>query len=158
MCLCADVMPALNFKQQFVAKIKANEKTSTIRGKRKNPIKPGDILKLFTGQRTSNCQLIGTAVCSNVSPIKICTDAPYLFLHLGEWKDGKKPPGRWYAFAESALQHLCANDGFTDYNELKNFFSNQYGPLPFEGDLIEWREFKTEQELLTAYPHEQNKN
>jgi hypothetical protein len=135
-------MPALNFKQQFVPLILSHQKCSTIRGKRKFPIKPCDVLKLYTGQRTSKCKLIGAAICSNVTPIKICEDAPYLFLHLGEYNKGVQPPGKWYKFVESALQHLCTNDGFASYDEMKTFFRNQYG-LPFEGDFIEWKDFKS---------------
>lgn len=105
-------MPALNFKKLFVPKILAREKQSTIRGKRKYPIKRGDVLKLYTGQRTTNCQLIGTATCSNITPIKIADDAPYLYLHLGTWENGAPPPGKWHKFVDDALHHLCTNDGF----------------------------------------------
>lgn len=116
--------------------IVALQKHSTIRGKRKTPIKPGDYLKLYSGQRTKQCQLIGTAICHNTTPVKIAEDAPYILLNLTT-----NPGERWYRFTESALEHFYKTDGFTSYDEMKTFFSNQYG-LPFSGDLIEWKNFK----------------
>lgn len=130
-------MPALNFKSQFVPKIVALEKNSTIRGKRKNPIKVGDVIKMYTGMRTKGCMLIGTAICSNITPVLITDEAPYLIVQLSGDAEPKN-----YKLTQDALKHFHTNDGFDTYKEMATFFHNQYG-LPFVGDLIEWRDFKT---------------
>ncbi len=125
-------MPALNFKNQFVPKILSGDKSSTIRGKRKNPIKPGDRLILYTGMRTKLCQPIGTAICDFIRPVIIAEDNPLTFFQsLNEW----------HTMPIEDLYRMCVNDGFSDYEEMKTFFRNQYG-LPFEGDLITWKDFK----------------
>jgi hypothetical protein len=128
-------MPALNFKKQFVPKILDGTKTFTIRGKRKNPIKPGDTLKLYTGMRTSQCELIGTAICAEVTPVKITIEKPYLFTSL----EGK--PAKWIPFAvnQPAIKSFYGADGFESYQQQADFFAAQYG-LPFIGDLIAWKQ------------------
>lgn len=131
-------MPALNFKKQFVPKIQAQEKRSTIRAERKNPIKVGDVLQLYTGMRTKQCTLVGTAECSNITPVKIADDAPYILMKLSGDIDYK-----WYRFVEDALKHFHTTDGFDTYDEMKTFFRKQY-QLPFTGNLIEWMNFKAE--------------
>lgn len=41
---------------------------------------------------------------------------------------------------QTALIGFIANrDGFESFNEMKKFFKEKYGSLPFKGYLIEWR-------------------
>ena len=56
-------MPALNFQKQFVPLIESGEKRQTIRSQRKQPIKVGDLLYLYTGQRTKNCRKLAESIC-----------------------------------------------------------------------------------------------
>ena len=70
-------MPAFNFQKQFVEPIKNGTKTSTIRKLRKDgrqPCKEGDQIKLYTGMRTKNCQLIAVAKVSRIREIAIEID------------------------------------------------------------------------------------
>ncbi len=53
-------MPSLNFEKQFVPLIESGQKRQTIRVERKNPIKVGDKLYLFSGLRTKYCYRIFT--------------------------------------------------------------------------------------------------
>jgi hypothetical protein len=55
-------MVAFNFQRQFVDAIRSGAKTQTIR--RNARCETGDTLQLYTGQRTKNCVLIGTAACA----------------------------------------------------------------------------------------------
>ena len=126
-------MPALNFKPQFVAKIQHGSKRTTIRAIGKRTIKEGDFLYLYTGQRTANCKLIGTAYCSDISLIRI-TEAE-IRLQLGVYEKIK-----WLRVDHDALKSMYENDGFSSFVEMRDFFRKQYG-LPFEGQLIEWRNF-----------------
>lgn len=127
-------MPALNFKQIFVPKILDRTKQSTIR--KPGRIKVGDKLYLYTGMRTIQCTKIGTAVCSSISPITIQETTAKLL--IGD---------RWHTFAGNALTHLFTNDGFTSYEAMRDFFKTQYG-LPFNGELIEWRNLEPAQTII----------
>jgi hypothetical protein len=51
-------MPALSFMQMFRPKIESGFKRHTIRAERAIPIKPGDLLVLYTGMRTRSCRFI----------------------------------------------------------------------------------------------------
>jgi hypothetical protein len=64
-------MPLINFKERFVPLIESGKKRQTIRIKRKNPIKAGDTLHLYTGLRTKKCRLIKKVVCKSVHTISI---------------------------------------------------------------------------------------
>lgn len=122
-------MPILNFKKQYVERILAGIKTTTIRQKRKYPIKPGDRLYLYTGLRTKNTIKLGEAVCSGVFKIKIEDFASsYILVYNG------------IVLINNPFQETVAlRDGFNNYMEMVKFFRDQY-TLPFEGDLIEWKE------------------
>lgn len=48
-------MPALNFTK-FISAVEDGSKPLTIRDIRKNPIRPGDVLYMFTGMRTRQCR------------------------------------------------------------------------------------------------------
>lgn len=121
-------MPALNFKKIFVPKILDRTKQSTIR--KPGRIKEGNKLYLYTGMRTKQCSRIGNAVCSCVTPVIIAESEASILI-------GNK----WHTFAGNALAHLITNDGFASYEEMRDFFKKQYG-LPFNGELIEWRDLE----------------
>ncbi len=109
--------------------ILSGHKRQTIRaiGKKRHA-KPGDILYLYTGMRTKNCQKIKTTTCISSEPCYIdITDTPYgniyeLFVS-GEQVKGKE------AFVKA--------DGFKTADEFFTFFNTMY-QLPFNGVLIKW--------------------
>lgn len=123
-------MVAINFQPQFVGLISAGEKRQTIR--RTARCKPGDALQLYTGQRTKFCRKIGDAVCQSVEPIlidEVLTRRGGKLLSVVEMvamahADGFKKPSR----------------GASNVAEFIQFFDDRYG-LPFEGWLIQWRDF-----------------
>ncbi len=115
-------MPALNFLAQFAEPVKTGKKTSTIRAKRKRPIKPGDRLYLYTGMRTKQCDKLKETNCLSVYDIMI--------------DDGRIEIDGRPLSATVALM-LARRDGFEFVTDLVSFIKNRHG-LPFYGDLIEW--------------------
>jgi hypothetical protein len=120
-------MPQYNFQEKFAPLILQGWKRSTFRKRREKPPKPGDILYLFTGQRTANCHKIGQYVCKSHA-IGRLEAAPNYGLHF--FIDGQRMPDfmtRCFALA----------DGFRSVQEMRRWFESHYG-LPFEGDLVTW--------------------
>ena len=64
-------MAALNFQKQFAPDVESGIKLQTIRAKRKNPIKEGETLYLYTGMRTKKCRKLGEVKCYSVLPFEI---------------------------------------------------------------------------------------
>ena len=120
-------MPALNFKEQFVQPIILGMKPGTIRQERKQPIKVGDTLYLFTGMRTKNCRKFMTAECKAVYPIVINQTASKRFVCI----DGMQ-------LGDNSLAEFVFDDGFSSVDEFFDFFIDQYG-LPFRGHWIVWK-------------------
>lgn len=115
-------MPALNFIPRFENKIIRGEKCMTIRKKRKKPIKVGDDLYIYIGQRTKSCKLIAKVKCCRVSEIKI-TDKE-IFMN-----------GERLNIYQAEL--LAVEDGFNDIADFIEFFKVTHG-LPFCGVSIYW--------------------
>jgi hypothetical protein len=114
-------MPAINFQKQFVDKIISGEKRQTIRKKRKNPIKVGDSLTLFYGQRTKHCKEILKTTCKEILDIEI--------MYPGNvWINDK---------LLSEKDDFAKQDGFKDFNEMFDWFYNRYGAV-FIGQIIKW--------------------
>lgn len=126
-------MPALNFKREFAALIKNGEKTQTIRKQRKDGrshCRVGDDVKLYTGQRTKRCELLGIGKVFSVKSVAIYPT----YMELNG------------AVLHSTLSHRDADitdnefaeaDGFDDFMEMADFFEQTYG-LPFQGEVIYW--------------------
>lgn len=112
-------MPSINFQPRFASLISAGKKRQTIRRQRKNPIKEGDTLYLFTGLRTNKCHKIKTVTCIGVDTVVI-NDAAL---------DISRDVGSKEKFARA--------DGFKNYAEMKEWFREKYG-LPFIGTVIRW--------------------
>jgi len=64
-------VPGLNFTM-FVDQVERGEKRQTIRRHRKRPIKAGDYLYMFTGQRTTHCRPL--AIRADHVGVEICID------------------------------------------------------------------------------------
>lgn len=119
-------MPSLNFKKQFAPDVESLVKRQTIRPKRRKPIKPGDRLYLYTGQRTKYCRKLGEGYCLSVQDILFDQDKLTVSIYVDNYKLGLIE-----AF------ELAKADGFQSVPDFISFFQNNYG-LPFNGDLIKW--------------------
>lgn len=115
-------MPALNFREEFVEAIISGEKRQTIRPVRKNPIRAGDTLYIYTGMRTKNCRKVSTVRCVSVDSIEI---HPGLIRLNGAMVFPHK------------LDEFIKADGFDRRYKFFEFFKLQYG-LPFRGVVIRW--------------------
>ena len=115
-------MPALNFSERFAAAVESGEKCQTIRKQRKNPIKVGDPLYLYTGMRTKQCRKLKETKCTGVYPVLIVYGGLMLcrsFCSTGYMKE------------------IVRRDGFDNPDEFFEWFKDHYG-LPFRGVLIRW--------------------
>jgi hypothetical protein len=121
-------MPAINFQQRFAEAVESGEKRQTIRRIRKRPIKVGDHLFFYTGQRTKQCRYLTWHLCRGVRIISIDLDA--IWIHAG---DGKPKT----AMIGKALDRFAKKDGFQDWPEMRDWFCRRHS-LPFDGVLIEW--------------------
>jgi len=115
-------MPAYNFRAEFAEAVESGRKTHTIRRPRKRPTRPGDRLKLYTGQRTRECRLLREVTCTRVTPVWIHCCVIYL-------------DDRRLGYPEA--DELAVADGFTDFTEMNAFFERLYGPS-VDLELIEW--------------------
>lgn len=139
-------MVAYSFKSRFVEFIRAGlrleiediraldrPKRQTIRavGKRRHA-RPGEVLQLYTGMRTRQCQKIGEARCTSVSKIKI--SGSKIELAIGE-------PGDWMEIrTRPSLDEFARADGFIGWADMHNFWCTEHDirKRPFEGLLIKW--------------------
>lgn len=129
-------MPSLNFQKQFAPGILAmldkdyarrtgiTPKTTTIRARRKRPIKKNDTCYLFEAQRTIHCRKLGTAYCKKTEEVFIDEDREGVTVKI----DGFK-----LTLAEA--QQMAADDGFDSLKSFVRWFSLTHG-LPFVGDRI----------------------
>lgn len=114
-------MALINFQKQFASSVEMGEKRQTIRKPRKNKIKPGDTLYLYTGLRTKNTKKLKEVKCKSVENIKIYEDCYVL-------------DNRWKV---SPIDGLARADGFKDGDDMIEWFKKTHG-LPFKGWLIKW--------------------
>ena len=127
-------MPALNFQKQFVPRIESGEKRMTIRS-RKHPIKEGDRLYLYTGQRTKDCQKIAESICCRTQSIII--SKYQLDSYSRVFLDYEQ-------LCAAHVRELAVKDGFQNVEEFFQFFFSspkvQTKGLvtSFSGQLIKW--------------------
>ena len=134
-------MVAYRFQKRFAPLILARTKTQTIRGHRKRHARQGEELQLYTGMRTSFCQLIGKPTCSGVSKIHLSlfpsTVASFVQIH--RWNGSVSISG-------DGLQDFAKKDGFNNWRDMVDFWQVYHqGAHEFDGVLIEW-----DPETLTA--------
>lgn len=117
-------MPALNFRKEFAGMVASGSKRQTIRKLRKDgrDPKPGQTLYLFTQQRTTKCQRLGEAICTESTSIIIDYGKVYLDC---------------MPLVEFETLALAIADGFQTRKEFQDFFDKYYG-FPFYGLLIKW--------------------
>lgn len=115
-------MPILNFQKCYAAAVENGSKSSTIRRKRKIPIKARDTLHLYTGLRTRYSRRLGIATCLSVKPIAIHQTGDIringVLLDPADESD------------------LIRADGFSGKADFMDYFGRD--GFPFEGDLISW--------------------
>lgn len=117
-------MPVLNFKAQFANAVENGSKRQSIRPVRKNAINVGDMIYLYTGQRTKACRFLGTAKCTETFSIAI------------KQERGKLPIVIIANSIESVAE-IAKKDGFNSVEDFLAFFKNQYGN-EFFGLVIRW--------------------
>lgn len=121
-------MVAINFKAQFADAVASGEKRQTIRKRGKQTPCPGNVLQLYTGQRTRSCRLLKEVICWSVQDLQITIDEVDGIVRIT--LDGEQLP-----FTEGGAIALA--DGFDSLASMRDFFKDLYG-LPFEGVLIRW--------------------
>lgn len=121
-------MVAVNFRTQFALMVANGDKCQTIRRRSKKTPRPGQMLQLYTGQRTKLCRLLKEAPCLSVRTVVMddLNNINELVLTL----DGERS-----LFTES--RQIALLDGFDSLASMRDFFKDLYG-LPFEGVLIRW--------------------
>jgi hypothetical protein len=137
-----EIMPGLNFNKRFTEDVRAGEKLQTIRKRRTPPIKEGSHLTLWTGMRTKNCEPLGDATCTNVSPIKIIIEKGEIWLwdEETEYQDSDgEIIGNFYLLKPEETEAFARADGFSYLTEFFDFFRH-YPPdvLCFDLVLIQW--------------------
>ena len=124
-------MVAINFQPRFADDVAFGVKRQTIR--RKARCQPGDLLQLYTGQRTASCRKLADAMCTRVRPIRICFEE--MFIDGERLLAGNAERGEW----ADRDNDFAKRDGFSGFMEMVDWFQEKYGALPFDGFLIEWR-------------------
>lgn len=119
-------MRAYNFQKRFAPQILDGSKPHTIRARRKDgylPI-PGEVIRLYTGMRTKQCQLLREVEVVAVRPIIITFGTSVVI------------DATPLTFFDACA--LAVRDGFKHLSEFQDFFKEQYGDV-FNGYLIEWK-------------------
>jgi uncharacterized protein YqfB (UPF0267 family) len=124
-------VPAYSFQKQFVPFVESGEKTHTIRGKRKNRPKPGQVFYGYYAMRTKQCRKIIHSTITSVQDITIeLVRGPIHVRNVHRITvDGE-------VLAADEMNQLAVRDGFTDLRHMMQFWD---GRLPFEGHIIHWR-------------------
>ena len=103
-------MVAYNFQPRFRKPILEGTKGGTIRGQRRRHARAGDELQLYTGMRTTRCDLIARRTCLSVQPIIL------------EFEVTKVVLGDAVIASPEQLDAFAEFDGFQNYAELVEFW------------------------------------
>lgn len=123
-------MVAYSFKPRFAPAISAGIKKQTIRADRKRHVRDDETMQLYTGMRTRQCRLIGTALCKSIWPIRLHFDPPTI-VTVGTTTTTR-----------TGLDSFARRDGFESWDEMSEFWRTVHGAGPFTGVLIEWMMFE----------------
>ena len=123
-------MVAYNFQKRFAPAVESGDKRQTIRalGKRRHA-KPGEMLQLYTGQRTKHCRLLREDECREVLPVlmtprKLESSILVAYVFVSDVR-----------LSMSSICALSRADGFACVADFFDFFRDR---MPFEGVLIKW--------------------
>jgi hypothetical protein len=122
-------MGLYNFKKRFAPFVKDGSKTHTIRAKRKHRAKVGETLHLYTGLRTKNTELLRRSPCVRVEDIIVTRDQEVFVQGV--------------RLSADECSRLAYRDGFRSSDEAHAFeemMSFWEGRLPFNGDIIHWKD------------------
>ena len=133
-------MPALNFQARFAALVASGKKKQTIRATRKRPIKAGDTLYLFSGQRTKHSRRLAVGICTETFPVVIAYGQ-----RIGKDLVTSRMPqicgvgecGTYYLH-DADQSDIARRDGFNGVDDLVDWFEETHG-LPFLGQVIRWK-------------------
>lgn len=133
-------MVAYSFKRNFGPAIKrglmpgtilAGMKRQTIRADRRRHARPGEVVQLYHGMRTKQCELIGRVRCVDVKMIEIHFAKRHRrdWIRLGGTKIDR--PGSLHSFAQ--------HDGFQCWPDLRSFWKENHPQVDvFKGVIIFW--------------------
>lgn len=137
-------MVAYSFKARFVAPIKAGlvrgpvtevMKRHTIRADRRRHVRPGEVVQLYYGMRTKQCELIGVGICTWVAPIHMVL-AP---ANQGGRVTITRPDADYVGQTKDELDRFALGDGFIGWNDLLAFWGREHpGQTDFTGVIINW--------------------
>jgi hypothetical protein len=117
-------MPAFNFQKQFAEAVELGIKKQTIRMRRMNRPRIGQMAFLYTGMRTKKCRLLKASMIKKVSSVLMYALSEYVVVG-NEQIEGDK------------LEQFAKADGFESWAAMYNWFHHTHG-MPFFGDLISW--------------------
>lgn len=122
-------MAAYNFQRMFAPKVKSGEKRCTIRARRKTGYVPtvGETITLYTGMRTTKCELLRRVKVKKVTPILVNTNKGEI--------DGVILDNQ--VLGPRQIYDLARLDGFESVAQFGAFFFDQHGPSA-NLYLIEW--------------------
>lgn len=122
-------MVAYSFKQRFAAQIADGSKAQTVRAPRRRHARPGEMIQLYAGMRSSNCVRIAPdALCASVEPITIVFNSEGMI--VGIWIDG--------AMVED-MDRFALADGFESLAAMSEFWATSHGlSREFRGVLVRW--------------------
>jgi hypothetical protein len=141
------MMPAYNFRKNFVPMILDLSKPHTIRRRRaKRPTVPGDMLSLYTGMRTKQCTLIATAPCVAVEPCVIKPALQEFWIWEDETpgsrfydnSDPENPVGSFRLMTRGEVQSLSIKDGFVMPQNFFDFFKLYKREVLDDFEVIYW--------------------
>ena len=124
-------MSAWSFKKQFAPLILSGTKPTTIRARRKDERdpEPGDIVKLFTGMRTKECQLIGQ--CKVLARHVIWVAGLQRMIQVHAYSGAGV--ALWRTLDQEEAVALALRDGFSTVDAFFSFFK-----VPVRGYLYEF--------------------
>lgn len=123
-------MVAYSFNPRFEMPIREGWKTQTIRAMgRRRHARPGEMLQLYVGMRTAQCRLILPEVrCTDVLKAVISFDG-----------DGAIERVITDNVPVRDLDAFAVRDGFTDIDDMSEFWRREHGPVGlWHGLIIEW--------------------
>ena len=123
-------MVAYSFNPRFEMPIREGWKTQTMRATgRRRHARPGKMLQLYVGMRTAQCRLILPEVrCTDVLKAVISFDG-----------DGAIERVITDNVPVRDLDAFAVRDGFTDIDDMSEFWHKEHGPVGlWHGLIIEW--------------------
>lgn len=137
-------MVAYSFQPEFAIPIIGKTKSQTIRKARTGKTRDartGDELQLFTGLRTKQTKLLGTARCHSAGAVALEFDRDRVVLYAGSSVLHRVAV---YVETPEAVDTFARMDGFADWKAMKAFWNRHHPGFVdrFEGVIILWEDFK----------------